>query len=111
MAFTLEEIRQRHNDVIEHCRQTEGFDIAPLMSAFAEIEQDYEGTLSEIETNTSTIDTLKGDLDKAKDEIYKLFMTRGVPPKKENEEIPFSEQPNEPENHQSLDDYIKAFEG
>ncbi|WP_211135437.1 hypothetical protein [Clostridium paraputrificum] len=108
MAITLEEMREKHNSVIEHCRQTEGFDIAPLMSAFAEIEKDYEGTLTTMEGNTTRIETLQNDLSKAKDEIYNMFMTRGVPQKED--------KPNEPqntnsENHQSIDDYIKQFEG
>lgn len=108
MTITLEEMREKHNSVIEHCRQTEGFDIAPLMSAFAEIEQDYEGTLTTIDGNTSRIETLEGDLNKAKDEIYNMFMTRGVPPKKEDTS---ESDNNNTENHQSIDDYIKQFEG
>lgn len=106
MTITLEEMREKHNSIIETCRSVEGFDISLIMTALSEIEQDYEGTITSIDENTSTIETLRGDLDKAKDEIYNLFMTRGVEKKKETPK----NNNKQTENNQSLDDYIKQFE-
>lgn len=108
MTITLEEMREKHNSIIETCKAIDGFDITPLMTAFSEIEQDYEGTITSLSEHTSTIETLKGDLSKAKDEIYNMFMTRGVDKKKE---VSPNNEPQNNENHQSLDDYIKNFEG
>lgn len=107
MAITLQELQEKHNAIVESCRQIEGFDITPVIQAFQEIEEDYTSTVQTLTDNTSRIESLQGEVTKAKEEIYNMFMTRGVSnTSKENEE----NQGNKPnEEKATLEDFAENF--
>lgn len=107
MAITLQEMQEKHNAIVESCRQIEGFDITPVIQAFQEIEEDYTSTVQTLADNTGKIETLQGEVTKAKEEIYNMFMTRGVSnTPKENEENQ-GDKPNE--EKATLEDFAENF--
>ena len=107
MAITLQELQEKHNTIVESCRQIEGFDITPVIQAFQEIEEDYTSTVQTLADNTDKIETLQGEVTKAKEEIYNMFMTRGVSnTSKENEENQ-GDKPNE--EKATLEDFAENF--
>lgn len=107
MSITLQEMQEKHNAIVESCRQIEGFDITPVIQAFQEIEEDYTNTIQTLADNTGRIESLQGEVTKAKEEIYNMFMTRGVSnTPKENEENQ-GDKPNE--EKATLEDFAENF--